>query len=225
LGRLVKLFKLAFAFVGMKKLFFALLFGFLLVSSVYAGSLESNVSKIKEFTEKDKWEFIGAQWKEFLLKNKVIAGADLFFTDINIVFVIFLGMNWSLSLQMLFAVMFFAFTFISLISYSKLKFKNGWNVLLVSLGVTVIIAQARIFSYLSAGAVKIILYKSGAVWSSVMFIVIMGALFAYLILNREISKSLKKAKEKREKEELKRKVKKTEEFQENIVRISKHVEE
>ena len=44
-----------------------------------AEGLKGNVTKVRGFTETDKWNFIGAQWKEFLLKNKAVAGVDSFF--------------------------------------------------------------------------------------------------------------------------------------------------
>ena len=71
-------------------------------------SIENNITKIKEFTEVSKWDFIGSQWKEFLLKDKTIAGIDAFFTKINIVFVVLFARDWSISLEMLFVFLLYA---------------------------------------------------------------------------------------------------------------------
>ena len=187
-------------------------------------NLENNITKIKEFGEKDKWDFIGSQWKEFLLKNKAIAGVDAFFTKINLVFVVLFAHGWAISLEMLFIFLLWLFTLISLYSYLKLKLENGWTKLFISLGVTLILAHSKIFNYVSESAVKVIFYKSSAGWRSLMLILVLGGLVIYLMLNRTIRDSLQKAREKRDKELLKEKVEKTEKFQENMVKVAKQVE-
>ncbi len=188
-----------------------------------SGNLEGNVTKIREITERDKWDFIGSQWKELLLKNKAVAGIDAFFTKINIVFVVLFAHDWDFSLGLLFVFLIWLFTLLSFVTYARLKFDNGWTVFLVSLGATLVFAHARIFNYLSNGAVKVFLYKPSAGWRLLILAVEILALFAYLKLNQFISKNLKKAKEKRKKELLEEKVESTERFQKNMVKTAKEV--
>ena len=55
-------------------------------------------------------------------------------------------------------------------------------------------------------------------------VVVLGGLVVYLMVNKSISKSLIKAREKRDKELLEEKVKKTEKFQENMVKVAEQVQ-
>ena len=187
-------------------------------------SIENNITKIKEFTEVSKWDFIGSKWKEFLLKDKTIAGIDAFFTKINIVFVVLFARDWSISLEMLFVFLLWLFTAISLYGYSNcFLIKSGFQRFLIALGLTIVLAQARLFYFISAGLIKVILYKPSPWWRSMSFILIIVGIVGYFVLNNSISRSLKKAREKRDKELLEEKVKKTEKFQENMVKVAGQV--
>lgn len=188
-------------------------------------NLEGNITRVREFTDKDKWDFIGSQWKELLLKNKAIAGIDAFFTKINIVFVVLFAHDWSISIEMLFVFLLWLFTFLSSLSYARSRIDNPWTGFGVSLGVALIFAHALIFNYLATGAVKLVLYKPSAGWRLLIIAAELIALFLYLKLNQLISKSLKKAKEKRDKEKLNEKVDATERSQKTMIETARQVEE
>ena len=188
-------------------------------------NLENNITKIKGFTERDKWDFIGSQWKEFLLKNKVIAGVDAFFTKINIVFVVLFAHDWAISLEMLFIFLLWVFTAISLYGYTNcFLIKSSFQKFFIALALTIVLAQARLFYFISTGLIKVILFKSSPWWKSLTLVVVLGGLVVYLMVNKSISKSLIKAREKRDKELLEEKVKKTEKFQENMVKVAEQVQ-
>ena len=187
-------------------------------------NLEKNITKVKEFTEASKWDFIGSQWKEFLLKNKAIAGVDAFFIKVNIVFVVLFAHDWAISLEMLFVFLLWIFTAISLYGYANcFLIKSGVQGFLIALGLTIVLAQARLFYYISQSLIKIILYKPSPWWKSLIFLCVIISLVVYLFVNKTISKNLIKARGKRDKELLEEKVKKTEKFQENIVKVAKQV--
>ena len=87
-----------------------------------SGNLENNITAVREFTDKDKWDFIGSQWKEFLLKNKAVAGVDAFFTKTDAVFYFLFRQHWELSLMMLSVFLWWLFTLLSFVNYARLKF-------------------------------------------------------------------------------------------------------
>jgi len=222
----------------MNKLSFCLLFGLILLVCLVSAqlgdvedqvegvvnNLENNITKLKEFTEKDKWDFIGSQWKEFLLKNKVIAGVDAFFTKINIVFVVLFAHDWTISLEMLFVFLLWIFTLLSLYGYANcFLIKSSFQRFLIALGLTIVLAQARLFYFISQGLIKVVLYKPSPWWKSLIFLCVIIGLIVYLFVNKAISKSLIKAREKRDKEIIEEKVKKVEKFQETIVNVAKQV--
>lgn len=213
----------------MKKLVFVL-FAILLVSSVFGqtggaedqiketiGTIEKNISTAREFTEADKWNFLGAQWKEFLLKNKAIASVDSFFTKINIVFVILFARSWNISLEMFFIFLLWIFTLISLIGYTNIFLvKSNIQRFFVALALTIVLAQVKLFYYISVGLNKLILYKSSSWWKFTIFVVIIAGFFIYLILNKEIAKLIKENNEKNKIMSLEEKTKKLEKFKEGI---------
>lgn len=148
-------------------------------------NLEKNVTAIREFVERDKLQFLGSQWKEFLLKNKFISGMDSFFTNINLVFVILFGMDWSLSLNM-----FFAFLFWSVIFYSMLKFKifsrNKLFRWIYFISVMILLPMTQIYEYVSSLLVHLVFYKESNSWRAISLItficifLVLGILFSNL---------------------------------------------
>ncbi len=180
-----------------------------------AGSLEGNVTKIKEFTEKDKWDFIGSRWKEFLLKNKAIAGVDAAFTKANIVFVVLFAKSWEISIEMLFVFMIWLFTVLSLYGYFFF-FNTKWIRLVGSVLGAVAFAQARVFYFISAGMYKLVFLKNGYWWNFLTFVVCIGLIVLYLKINKVISKQLENAKKKHEEHEKELEIKGIKVFQEGL---------
>lgn len=165
-----------------------------------AEGLKGNVTKVRGFTETDKWNFIGAQWKEFLLKNKAVAGVDSFFTKINIVFVIFLGMDWSISLELFFGFLFWIFTFFSINKYMSSIGKGGIGIL-YSIALLVLLAQINLFEYFGKWSFGIIFFKDIILWKFFSVASIILFIVGYYIFNKFFANRLKSKREEKEKKE------------------------
>ena len=177
-------------------------------------NLENNITKIKEFGEKDKWDFIGSQWKEFLLKNKAIAGVNTFFTKINIVFVVLFGMDWGLSMQILFAFLLWIFTLFSLIKYILVD--NKWLRLFYSFIGVLGLAQLHFFFYLSELAVMLVFLKTSSIWRITFIITPLVLIFLWYKLNCFVSHVFEKRRENKRKERTNTNEKKIEKVVEGI---------
>ena len=126
---------------------------------------------------------------------------------------------------MLFIFLLWVFTAISLYGYTNcFLIKSSFQKFFIALALTIVLAQARLFYFISTGLIKVILFKSSPWWKSLTLVVVLGGLVVYLMVNKSISKSLIKAREKRDKELLEEKVKKTEKFQENMVKVAEQVQ-
>ena len=145
-----------------------------------AGNLEKNISAIREFTEKDKLDFIGAQWKEVLLKNKAVASIDALFTRMDVVFLVLFKHSWALSLEMLFVLLSWFATLLILYKYGSF-IKNWLLRLIVVFVINVGIAQIGIYTVVSGVLVRLVLYKTGFWWNLAMFVVALVILLLYFV--------------------------------------------
>jgi len=78
------------------------------------GDLEENIEDLEEKAEEienlpenieTKWDYLGNEWKNVLLKNKLVSGLDSFFTQISVIFEVLFGEPYSLSLTLFFIVL------------------------------------------------------------------------------------------------------------------------
>ena len=175
-----------------------------------AGKILNATSKLQEFTQENRTNFLGQQWKELLLKNGFIAGADKFFRQVNFLFVILFSRNYDLSLELFIAFLIWFFTFLSLTRYTFVLFKQGWEKWLVSFGGVLILAHIQLFNSLSSIIVKIIFYKKEWYWELIILLVIIVAIVFYYLVNKYVAALLKKSKEEKEKRELEFRVEKSE---------------
>lgn len=174
-------------------------------------NLEGNITVVREFTERDKWNFIGEQWKEFLLKNKVIAGVDAAFTKVSIVFVVLFAKPWELSIEMLFVFMLWLFTVLSLqtfmlwlfvrFTFLFFFFEKKWIRVVGSILLTIAIAQTKIFNTLSAAIYKITFFKYGYWWKFFAFIACIVLIVIYFKLSKFLDKRIEAARKKIEEHE------------------------
>ena len=188
-----------------------------------AGNLENNITKIKEFTEGSKWDFIGAQWKEYLLKNKAIAGVDAFFTKINPIFLFLFARDWSISLGMLFVFMLWLFTLLSAYWFASAYALKMWQSWLISLGGAIFLAHLRIFNLLASISEKIILYKVGYWWRLSIFVLIVFLIHVYLFVSKFLSKQIKLSRQKEKQENLEGEVNKGKVFRESLQTASNEI--
>ncbi len=179
------------------------------------GDLEKNVSKAREFTEKDKWTFIKEQWQGILLKNKYIAGVNGFFTKIDIVFVVLFAHKWELSVEMFFVFMLWIFTFLFL-KVNMFFLNVNWEKWVTAFLGVLALAHLKVFNKLSEGMFKIVFYKDAVLWKTFVFVGFFVLFVLYYKLGGVIEKWQKKRKEKKEKEKLENRVGRTEEFQKGV---------
>src|SRR3989338_3818114 len=105
----------------MEKRYFALglfLLAFLLFFNYASAQLDSGIDEsgfeeeadrilnatkpLREITQEGRWEYLGEQWKELLLKNKAVSAVDAGFKRLNFLFFFFLGQDYELSLTLVF---------------------------------------------------------------------------------------------------------------------------
>lgn len=164
-----------------------------------AQGVQEGVAKTQEQIDEIKTTFLGEQWRELFLRNRVISSVDSFFHKINVVFVILFARSYSFSLEMFFAFLIWLFTFLWMPKMAGV-FVNGKGIkYLIGLLATIVVAQLQVFNELSKVMVKIMFYRTSTAWSVAMFIFLVVALFAYLVVSNIIAKAMKKAKEEREK--------------------------
>lgn len=173
--------------------------------------LEENVDKIKEFTEKDKWDFIGSQWKEMIFKNKFIVGIDSLFTKIDLFFIIVFGMHWSLSIQMLFAILIAISVLLCLKSYIFFTNSNGMKWIYSFLAV-LLLARINLFENLGNASFKLMFYKASILWKTSIFIGVIILLVLWFKLNEFIAKRVKEKEKKEKEKKMELNQKKTENF-------------
>ncbi len=189
-----------------------------------AEKILDTTTKLKEFTEKNKWEFLGEQWKEFLLKNAFIAGVDSFFKKIDIAFVIILAESYDLSIK--FFIIFLMWLFVLLISFFLIKdflfFKKGTG-FLISLGIVVVFGHIGVYSIFSDLILNLLFYKEG-IWRWISwFIFIIMYIFIILYIKtivRGMGEGHKKKLEQNKQESLEEKVAKTSAYVEGMRSIS-----
>lgn len=139
-----------------------------------AGALDEDAQKIldaaeklKEFTEEDKFEYLGSQWKELLLKRESIAKIDTFLKSINPIFLILLSRSYTFSIELIFVIIIWLITFFSLRKYI-IWFKAGWQKWGVSLLGTLLLAHIQFFNLLASIVFKLIFYKKTTYWIAII---------------------------------------------------------
>lgn len=180
------------------------------------GDLGDTVEQTQEQIDEARIIFLGQEWKELFLKNKVIFGFDKFFTDLNWFFVVIFARDYSFSLEMFFVFLMWLATALSIGSYFVF-FKEDWQKLLGAFAGAILIAHIQVFNFLAKAAAKVLFYKSSTLWSVVTFIFIVLAFFVYLYLNKYFGKMIKAAKDKKKRFWLEHRTDVLEEFNENFM--------
>ncbi len=158
------------------------------------GRVEDTAGKVERLSREDvKWLELGTRWKETLLKNPYVAKIDSIFQKGNIVFVILFGRDYSLSLTLLFLIMlwFYFWSQFDKIIGTFSTFSSGTSIV-VSLGMTVILAQIKFFDWTSEMIFKLIFYRSG-IWGIIWAI---GGFLVVILVSMVLGKfftSLKKS--------------------------------
>lgn len=147
-----------------RRLFFILicllLFGSLVVRADLQQDVESNVQKIEDTQKKIedigsvKWDYLGKEWKNIFLKNKVISTIDAFFTKVSVIFEILIGIKYSFSLAFFFIVLVWFYLLFNLSYLMKTFFSKGISWVLSFL-ILLIFARIGFFPKVSYWAGKL----------------------------------------------------------------------
>ncbi len=178
-------------------------------------NLQDKLDKAKEIAQRDKGDFIGSQWKEFLLKNKLISEVNSFFINIDAVFVVLFSLHWAISVEMLFVFMLWLFTGLSMYGYLSI-FKNNLLRWMASFLVAIMLAHVKFYYLVSRAMFKLIFFKQSKWWNLITFVVCILLFILYFKINKLVSEKFKKSRENSEKHETEFKLKKLEAFNKGI---------
>jgi len=174
-----------------------------------AGSLEEKVNKVEEFTSEDnKWEYLSSQWSGVLLKNKFISSIDSFLANFNFLFKFLFNEDYSISLALGMAIIFFLFFFNNLdVIFKGYSTFNSNISLVISFAFSVIAAQIGVYKKLYETLFKIVFYNEG-IWGWIWFIFFMACLVLIGIFNKKFARVniLRKERAEKAKEKLNREI-------------------
>jgi hypothetical protein len=159
-----------------------------------SGRIEDTADKAQRLSREDyKWKVLSERWKEYLLKNPIVSKLDEFFKKGNIVFVILFGRDYSLSLTLIFLIVlwFYFFSQFGKIIGTFSTFSSGTS-LVISLGMTIILAQVKFFDWASEMIFKFIFYREGA-WGWLWSLIFIGVVILVAMALGQFFTSLKKS--------------------------------
>lgn len=156
------------------KIFVVVLIGLFLLGTILVSGqtldtsgiedIEEQVEDLKEFTEKDRWEYLGEQWQESFLKNKNIARFDNFLKKINPVFVVLFGQDYSLSLILFGVFVSWLFFFVSfgqiMSTFSTFSKWASWSIGFI---LSLIMSHLKMHNFFAEFMFKVIFYRGG-IW-------------------------------------------------------------
>lgn len=184
-----------------------------------AGKITNATEKLQNFTEafteENRWEYLGGEWRKALLKNKIIGRFDAAFTRINFVFVILFARDYSLSLTLIFVFLLWLFTALSIEGYLIIIENKSYRAL-AAFAITIALAHMQVFNYIAKGAFKIIFYRSEWWWSLLSAVIVFVAAFLYLYINKIFAAKIKKGHEEARKKHFEHKTKELESFQKGV---------
>ena len=165
--------------------------------------LEGGIEKVSS-----KWDYLGEEWKNILLKNEFVSAINSFFEKISFIFVFLFGEPYSLSLTLfvIIIIWFYLFFQLSQILRDFVAFSSGISKI-ISFGVVTILAQVQILRKISE-AFGWVIFSPGPGWVRYFILIIMIFILGTLYrISSTIGKQYKNTKEKQrqEKEKLERK--------------------
>ncbi len=158
------------------------------------------VEDIKEILQEGKWDYLGKEWKEILLKIKSVSAIDTFLTKISIVFVILFGEPYSLSLTLLLIIIlwgYFFFKFSEILSdYSIFSSSIA---MIIGAAFTIILAQLQILRKIVEFFKWLVFTQEANIWRFLIILGIFLAMIGIYYLSSYLGDSFKKNKEEMEK--------------------------
>lgn len=169
------------------------------------GDLRDTAEDVQSFSERERWEYLGDQWKEILLKNSFISKVDTGFRKINFLFFLLFGEDYDLSFTFFFSLILWVL-FLVIISevfilYGAFSENTNWILALVF---AIVLGHLKVYNGISVVLFKIIFFRQG-IWGwltfSLFLIVYFFILFWFRKFMEEIIKKRKKHKEERDKKQ------------------------
>ncbi|GEM_PF-852539 len=169
--------------------------------------VKDTAEEVKRFTEKEKWEYLGEQWKEILLKNSFISKVDVGFKKINLLFFLLFGEDYDLSFTFFFSlilwVLFLVVISEVLMLYGTFSENVSW---LLAFIFAVIFGHLKIYEGISLILFKLIFFREG-IWGWITFGLFLIAyfliLFGFKKFMKKMIEDVKKKKEKKAQEQVK----------------------
>ena len=170
----------------------------------------------KNLTSKEiSSNYLKQEWNKILLDNKYISSMDSFFTKISIIFRILFGIPYSLTLTLFFVIILWFAIFLSLpgIIENSTSLSSGvsW---LISLGITIILAQIQVLNRIIVFLIKFISYPENSWLRLLVGILIFVGIIIFYYIEKYLSKYLEKKKKKKIENKTKQTQKKIEKFSE-----------
>jgi len=162
-----------------------------------------NLEGVQENIE-TKWDYLGKEWKNILLKNDIVKTADGFLKKISPAFVVLFGEPYSLSLTLLFIVVFwFLFFFKFKEILTDFSMFSPATSMIISFGLVIILGQVggNLFKKL-VGFLGWIVFSQDAWWARTILIVVV--VFAIILISKMSSlfgEAMKKNREELAKEQ------------------------
>ncbi len=188
----------------------SLLFLNLFIISVHAvledtaEGLEKNVEDIENTKAniETKWDYLGKEWKNILLKNKFVGAIDGFFKKISFVFEVLIAEPYTFSVTFLVVVLLWLYLFLKFAEivrdYSTIPSGVSY---LVGLGFTLVLAHIGVIRKITE-FLGWIVFKPEAWWARWIIIIILGIILILIYkFTSLLGKSYKKDIEKLEKEQ------------------------
>lgn len=139
-----------------------------------------------------QWEYLGKEWKNILLKNKLVSAIDSFFTKISIVFTILFGQPYSLSLFLFVIIVIwfvFLYNFIIFFKYYS-SFSEPVSYILALL-LTIIIAQLKTFEKITNGLFWLAFGEKPWFFSVLIWLIIITVIVLITYINQKFGKEIK----------------------------------
>lgn len=155
-------------------------------------SAEEKLDKAREFTEEDKWDYLSKEWKNILLKNKIVSVIDSFCKKINFVFVALFGEGYDLSLTLFFIIIlwFYFFFKLSEILTDYSTFSSAVAAV-IGFGLVLILAQLKVLRQI-VELFGWFVFSQEAWWLRlIIFIVIVFILIFLYKLSSQVGQSFK----------------------------------
>jgi len=153
-------------------------------------SPEETIEKVKNITE-TKWDYLGKEWRNIMLKNNFVSAMDGFFNKISPVFLVLFGESYSLSLALFVIIILWLIVFVE-----SSRIIKSWGVAkgsyayIIGLAFAVILAQIKFFNIIVNAAGRLIFSRESKWTSFLLGFVFFLVLFLIVGVSEVLAKYL-----------------------------------